>query len=157
DAPPRRLVDLTVDRGSVAEVCRQVDDAAGDLGRHGRQPVAPGSHGVAAPEPGIVEMQGGMGRGPEQVVAVQPEPVDAGPEVRQALEGEPPLTERDDLADSPFAAAHAATVIARSGRSRKGGRYAGRFENGSTSSCSSIPSRSAMNARRASIRSQASG
>ena len=57
----------------------------------------------------------------------------------------------DDAAHEP------ATVIARSGRSRNGGRYAGRFEKGSTSGWSSMPRASAMNARRASIRAQASG
>ena len=52
---------------------------------------------------------------------------------------------------------HPAIVMARSGRSRKGGRKPGMFENGSTSGCRSMPSAFAMNARRRWIRSQASG
>ena len=51
----------------------------------------------------------------------------------------------------------AARVIARSVRRRNGGRWAARFENGSTSGCSSMPSVSVMNRRRAWIRCHASG
>ena len=50
-----------------------------------------------------------------------------------------------------------AIVIARSGRSRNGGKCAARFENGSTSGCSAMPSASFMNLRRAWIRPQAPG
>ena len=96
---------------------------------------------------------------PEQVVAVQPDAVETRADVGQDLDGQPALADPDDLACGvpPAGAAHAATVMARSGRRRNGARYAGRFENGRTSGCSSIPSRSAMKARRASIRDQASG
>ena len=51
----------------------------------------------------------------------------------------------------------AASVIARSGRSRNGGRWPARFENGSTSGCSSMPSASAMKRRRAWMRLHAPG
>src|SRR4029079_9871067 len=67
------------------------------------------------------------------------------------------IARQDDAIRLPRRAPGHPTVMARPGRNRYGGREAGEFQNGRTSGCRSIRSWSAMKARRAWMRDQASG
>ena len=62
-----------------------------------------------------------VGRRPDQVLAVDPEAMDPGPDVGQDLEHDPALAQPDDRSNAA-PVGHDATVIARSGRRRNGGR-----------------------------------
>ena len=90
------LRDLAVDRRPVAEVDRQVELVTGQGGAPRLDPVAPRRHRVAAPEPRVVEVAADVRRRPDQVAAVVPEPVDPRPDVRQDLERDVVVAERDD-------------------------------------------------------------
>ena len=70
---------------------------AGDERRAARQPVAPRRHRVAAPEIRVVDVARGVGRGPEQVVAADPDAMQPRPGVGQDLDlDRPAATDRHD-------------------------------------------------------------
>ena len=153
---PGPIEDRAVDRVGW-HVPRELVRAAAEREPAVADPAGERRHRVAAPLDRAVAL------GHEQLVAIDHErcdpAADVGVDPEHGIAGAElqHLAARRPCRRPVRRRAHPARVIARSGRNRNGGRNAGMFENGRTSSCSSIPRASAMNVRRAWIRDQASG